>query len=49
MRVVLLAVLLVAGLSHYAWFARTMDEAELAQAEAAEVGTVVPIAVSDTD
>jgi hypothetical protein len=49
MRVALLAVLVAACLSHSTWFVRAMDEAELAQAEAAEVGSLVLVAETDSD
>ena len=49
MRAALLAVLVAACLSHSTWFVRTMDEAELAQTEAAEIGSLVPLAEADSD
>lgn len=38
------------GLCHFAWFARPIEEAELAQAEASEAALVTPVAAhGETD
>jgi hypothetical protein len=33
------------SLCHFAWFARPIEEAELAQAEASEAAVITPVAV----
>ncbi|WP_456685537.1 hypothetical protein [Bradyrhizobium sp. P5_C11_2] len=32
------------GLCHFSWFARPIDEAELAQTEASEAAMIIPLA-----